>query len=63
MMKLDAMGISDYYQSMPYGKKDEFVRSVAEGICKSSSTVFKRLSNGKWNSLEIKVINEIIEKM
>ena len=57
MMKLDSIGISDYYKSMPFGKKDEFVRNVAESICKSSSTVFKKLSNGKWNALEIKVIN------
>ena len=63
MMKLDSIGISDYYKSMPFGKKDEFVRNVAESICKSSSTVFKKLSNGKWNALEIKLINEIFDKM
>ena len=62
MKKLDCWGISSYYEGLPRGEKDSFVRDVAEAIGQSTSNVRLKMKNGRWGKTEVPIIAEIIEK-
>ena len=62
MNKLDCLGISSYYEELPRGEKDGFVRDVAEAIGQSTSNVRLKMKNGRWGKTEVPTINEVIEK-
>lgn len=62
MKKMDCMGISSYYESLPRGVKDDFVRDVADAIGQCTSNVRRKLKNGGWSKTEIPAISAIIEK-
>jgi hypothetical protein len=59
---MDNMGITSYYEELPRGEKDRFVRNVAEAIGQSTSNVRLKMKNGRWSKLEIHVIEKIIER-
>ena len=60
MKKLDCLGISSYYEGLPRGEKDGFVRDVAEAIGQSTSNVRLKMKNGRWAKTEVPTINEVI---
>ena len=62
MKKLDCLGISSYYEGLPRGEKDGFVRDVAEAIGQSTSNVRLKMKNGRWGKTEVPIINEVIER-
>ena len=62
MKKLDCLGISSYYEELPRGEKDGFVRDVAEAIGQSTSNVRLKMKNGRWGKTEVPTINEVIER-
>lgn len=62
MKKLDCLGISSYYEDLPRGEKDGFVRDVAEAIGQSTSNVRLKMKNGRWGKTEVPTINEVIER-
>ncbi len=63
MAKMDAVGISSYHKSLDRGQKDVFVRKVAEAIDKATSSVYRKVSSGKWTALEISAVEEVIKEM
>lgn len=63
MAKMDAVGISYYHKNLTRGQKDIFVRRVAEAIDKATSSVYRKVSSGKWTALEIAAIEKVIEEM
>ena len=62
MNKIDGIGISSYYEELPRGEKDAFVREVAEAIGQSTSNVRLKMKNGRWAKTEVPKINDIIER-
>ena len=62
MRKKDCLGICSYYKELPRGKKDVFVREVAEAIGQSSANVYLKLRNSRWGKIEVPIIAAIIEK-
>lgn len=62
MEKMDCMGISSYYENLPRGEKDGFVRDVAEAIGQSTTNVRLKMKNGRWRRTEIPSITEVIER-
>lgn len=58
---MDCMGISSYYETVPRGEKDEFIRAVAETIGQSTSNVRLKMHNGRWSGLELTAIGEMID--
>ena len=53
--------IKKYYENLPNGKKDAFVRGVADAIGKSSQNVRMKIKNGGWGILETREVGYIIE--
>ena len=62
MEKIDCMGISSYYENLPRGEKDSFVREVAEAIGQSSSNVRLKMKNTRWGKAEVPIIADVIER-
>lgn len=62
MAKIDCLGINSYYETLPRGEKDTFVRDVAEAIGQSTSNVRLKLKNCRWGKTEVPIIAGIIEK-
>ncbi len=62
MENFDSVGISSYLQNLPYGKKDDFIREVADAIGQSCSSVRRKISNGSWRKTEIPVIQKLMQK-
>ena len=62
MEKMNELGINSYYETLPRGEKDSFVRDVAEAIGQSTSNVRLKMKNGRWGKTEVPIIAEIIEK-
>lgn len=62
MEKMDSMGISSYYESLPRGEKDGFVREVAEAIGQSTPNVRLKMKNSRWSKTEVPVVIDIIDK-
>jgi len=59
----DALGITSYYENLPFGKKDIFAREIADGLGMSTSNVKRRIRLGKWNpKTELPVVSKIIEE-
>ena len=59
----DPLGITSYYESLPFGKKDIFAREIADGLGMSTSNVKRRIRLGKWNpKTELPVVSKIIEE-
>lgn len=58
---MDAIGISDYYKSLPRGHKSKFVMEVAQRIGQSLPNVMLKLRNGRWSVLEVPAIEEVIK--
>ncbi|MBR0276277.1 MAG: hypothetical protein IJQ76_08720 [Prevotella sp.] len=61
MEKIDCLGISSYYENLPRGEKDGFVRGVAEAIGQSTSNVRLKMKNSRWGKTEVPIIAGIIE--
>lgn len=61
MIKMDCLGISSYYENLPRGKKDEFVREVSEAIGQCTSNVRLKMKNRRWGKTEVPVIAAIID--
>lgn len=61
-IEMDSIGITSYYENLPRGKKDSFVREVAEAIGQSTWNARLKMKNGRWSLLEIREITKIIEK-
>ena len=61
-LKMDCMGISSYYETVPRGEKDEFIRAVADAIGQSTSNVRLKMRNGKWSQLEMSAIEDVISE-
>lgn len=62
MNKMDGMGITSYYDGLPFGGKDGFVRDVAEAIGQSTSNVRLKMKNGRWSKAELPIVNQVIEE-
>ena len=62
MEKIDCMGISSYYENLPRGEKDGFVRDVAEAIGQSTSNVRLKMKNSRWGKTEVPIVAGIIER-
>lgn len=62
MEKMDCLGISSYYENLPRGEKDSFVRDVAEAIGQSTSNVRLKMKNSRWGKAEVPIISDIIER-
>lgn len=62
MKKLNCLGISSYYEDLPRGEKDGFLREVAEAIGQSTTNVRLKIKNGRWGKTEVPAINEVIER-
>lgn len=60
MKNLDAMGITDYYDQLPFGDKDAFIREVADAIGKSSQSVRRKIRLGCWSKPEMPLVNDVI---
>ena len=61
MEKIDALGISSYYDSLVRGDKDTFTIEVANAIGKSTATVRRKIRLGSWNQkTEIDKVTDII---
>lgn len=59
----DALGISSYYENLPFGKKDIFAREIADGLGMSTSNVKRRIRFGKWNpKTELPLVSKIIKE-
>lgn len=58
--KMNEMGITSYYNELHHGKKDVFIREVAEAIGQSSSSIRRKIKDGGWSILEIREIEKII---
>lgn len=62
MDKIDALGISSYYDSLVRGDKDAFTIEVANAIGKSTPTVRRKIRLGNWNpKTEIDKVADIIK--
>jgi hypothetical protein len=61
-LKMDCMGISSYYETVPRGEKDEFIRAVADAIGQSTSNVRLKMRNGRWSQLELSAIEDVISE-
>ena len=59
---MDCLGISSYYENLPRGKKDSFVREVAEALGQSSPNVYRKMRNSRWGKIEVPIIVSVIEK-
>ncbi|MBP3756261.1 MAG: hypothetical protein J6I61_03170 [Prevotella sp.] len=59
---MDGMGITSYYDGLPFGGKDGFVRDVAEAIGQSTSNVRLKMKNGRWSKAELPIVNQVIEE-
>jgi len=58
----DPLGITSYYENLPFGKKDIFAREIADGLGMSTSNVKRRIRLGKWNpKTELPVVTEIMK--
>lgn len=61
-LKMSSMGISSYYETVPRGEKDEFIRAVADAIGQSTSNVRLKMRNGRWSQLELSAIEDVISE-
>ena len=61
-LKMESMGISSYYETVPRGEKDGFIRAVADTIGQSTSNVRRKLRNGRWSQLELSAIEDLISE-
>lgn len=59
---MESRGISSYYETVPRGEKDEFIRAIADAIDQSSSNIRLKMRNGRWSKLELKAIEEVISE-
>ena len=59
---MENMGIISYYEGLPRGEKDAFVREVADAIGQSTPNVRLKMKNGRWSVLEVREIEKIIKK-
>lgn len=58
----DPLGITSYYENLPFGKKDIFAREIADGLGMSTSNVKRRIRLNKWNpKTELPVVTEIMK--
>lgn len=62
MEKFDSVGITSHFENLPFGRKDAFIREVADALGLSSSSVRKKIQNGNWRKLEIPIITKPIQK-
>ena len=62
MEKMNGVNVVGYYGNLPRGKKDSFVREVADEIGKSVSAVQKKLTGRGFTKLELERVVEIIQK-
>ncbi len=53
--------ISSYYQNLPFGKKDEFVRDCADAIGKSSNSVRRKIILENWSKTELPVVLNLMK--
>lgn len=60
MTNLSAMGISSYLKNLPRGKKDVFIRKVAEVTEMSTSNVYRKFRVGCWTKIELEAISKVI---
>jgi len=58
---MDSKVISDYYDRLPFGQKDEFAREIAEAIEKSTSSVRLKIRKGNWSRIEMQEIDRVIK--
>ena len=61
MTNLSATGITSYLKKLPRGKKDAFVRKVAEVTEMSTSNVYRKFRVGCWTKIEMEAISRVIE--
>ena len=54
------MGISSYLKNLPRGKKDVFIRKVAEVTEMSTSNVYRKFRVGCWTKIELEAISKVI---
>jgi hypothetical protein len=57
----DSLGITSYYEKLPMGKKDDFIREVADAIGKSTPNVRLKIKTGNWQKTEIPVVLSLIQ--
>ncbi len=62
MKEKKCLAISRYYEDLPRGEKDDFIRDVATAIDKSTSTVWNKLKGNSFSSIEIPIVEELINK-
>lgn len=62
MTNLNVKGITDYYNQLPFGKKDAFLVAISIAIGKSTQAVRRRIRLRNWSKLELPIVYEIIDK-
>ena len=58
---MDSKVISDYYENLPFGKKDEFVRVIAEALEQSTSNIRRKIRENIWSRIEMKEVTSLID--
>lgn len=61
MEKLDVLGISSYYQKLPFGAKDTFIMELADAIGLSTSSVRRKIKNCSWRKSEVTVVTKFMQ--
>ena len=62
MTNLSSTGITSYLKNLPRGKKDAFIRKVAEVTEMSTSNVYRKFRVGCWTKIETEAIGKLIEE-
>ena len=62
MEKVDVLGITSHFENLPFGKKDSFLREIADAIGQSTNTVRRKIQSGKWRKFEIPIVTKIMQK-
>lgn len=55
--KIDAVGISSQYNSLPFGEKNKFARAIADILQMSTDNVRRRIAKSEFKEIEIQALN------